>query len=333
MSSKLAPDDPRIFNQMVDLSVVIVNWNAKDFLLDCIQTIVDQTLQYSFEVIVVDNASSDGSAEAVRKRFPSVQIICNESNVGFAKANNIGIKRSTGGYICLVNSDIKLVHGCLDMMCDYMRKHPEVGLLGPQILNKDLSIQHSCSELPSLRSTLMHALALDKLFPRLRFFRTRFMNDFDYRSPRNVEVLSGCLLMARRDALEVVGLLDERFFFYKEDVDWSKRFNDAHWQVMFYPEPKAIHFGGGSSSLAPTRFRIEMERANLKYWQKHHSWLAQKLMIAFGLIHYWLRISGWSVTYLLKSGDKVTAKDMIKKNIACLCWLGGFKRSSTKKTA
>jgi GT2 family glycosyltransferase len=316
---------------MIDISVVIVNWNTKDFLLDCIQSIVDETLQHSFEVIVVDNGSSDGSLEAVRERFPYVKIIYNDSNMGFAKANNIGIGASKGEYICLVNSDIKLLHGCLDTMCDYMGRHREVGLLGPQILNKDLSIQASSAELPSLRSTLMQALALAKLFPRIRFCRTRFMSDFDHRSPRNVEVLSGCFLMARRDALQDVGLLDERFFIYKEDVDWSKRFRDARWQVMFYPEAKAIHYGGASSSLAPARFQIEMERANLQYWRKHHSWLAQEMIIAIGFIHYWLRICRWSVTYLFKRGRKVTARDMIKRDVSCLCWLGGFRRSGTKK--
>ena len=149
----------------IDLSIVIVNWNTKDLLLQCIQTIQQTTLEHSVEIIVVDNASVDGSAEAAR-RLPKVTVLCNENNLGFAAANNQGIRFSTGKYVCLVNSDVEVLELCLDRMCKYMDEHPEVGLLGPKVLNKDLTLQRSCAELPSVRNTVTQALMLDKVFPK-----------------------------------------------------------------------------------------------------------------------------------------------------------------------
>jgi GT2 family glycosyltransferase len=212
-----------------------------------------------------------------------------------------------------------------------MDEHPATGLLGPQILNKDLTLQPSCGELPSVRNSLMHALMLDKLFPQFRLCRNRFMNDFDHRTLRYVETLSGCFLMARREALTHVGLLDERFFFYAEDVDWCKRFHDAGWPLVFYPDAKAVHYGGASSAAAPAKFLIEMERANIQYWRKHHSWFADQIVTAISVAHYWLRILIWAMIYLVKPGRSGTAKQMIRKYTACACWLSGLSRLGSEK--
>jgi GT2 family glycosyltransferase len=315
---------------VIDVSVVIVNWNTKTLLLDCIRSLYDTTLTRRMEVIVVDNASTDGSVEAVEHCFPNVTMICNDMNLGFAKANNIGIGASSGKYVCLVNSDIKVLDGCIESMCAYMNTHPAIGLLGPQILNKDLSLQSSCGELPSVKSSLMQALMLDKLLPRLRYCRNRFMDDFDHRTLRHVETLSGCFLMARREALDQVGPLDERFFFYAEDVDWCKRFHNAGWPLVFYPGGRAIHYGGASSAAAPTKFLIEMERANMQYWRKHHSWIANQTVAAITIAHYWLRIWIWAMIYLFRPSSSI-ARHMIRKYIACACWLSGFDRIGHQK--
>ena len=308
---------------MVDVSIVIVNWNTKKLLLDCIGSILNVTLEHGVEVIVVDNGSHDGSSETVMARFPEVKVICNDSNLGFAKANNIGIRASTGRYICLVNSDIKVLEGCIESLCRYMDSRQEVGLVAPQILNGDLSIQVSCSELPSLRNSFVQAMFLDKLLPSISVCRPRFMNAFSHQSVLSVPVLSGCFQMARRKALNEVGLLDERFFIYKEDVDWCKRFCDAGWRVIFYPEAKAIHYGGASSSAAPAKFLIEMEKANRQYWKKHHTWLAQKIAAGISVTRFGLRLIGWTVTYLVKCGNSVNAKEMIRRYAACIHWLIG----------
>jgi GT2 family glycosyltransferase len=318
---------------MTDVSIVIVNWNTKNLLLDCIRSIRETNCTRSVEIIVVDNGSTDGSVEAVAHNFPQVIVIANQENQGFAKANNAGIRASRGRFVCLVNSDVEVLDGCLDAMCDYMDANRKVGLLGPKILNKDLTLQPSCGELPSLRNLLMQAFMLDKLCPGIRFCRNRFMNDFDHQTLRNVETLSGCFLMARREALEMVGLLDEQFFIYQEDVDWCKRFADGGWQVTFYPAAKAIHYGAASSAVAPARFMIEMERASLQYWGKHHSWLAQKMVATLSFAGYWLRICAWAATWALKRDRSLTAKHMMRKYVACLCWLGGVGPRSTSQSA
>jgi GT2 family glycosyltransferase len=305
---------------MNDVSVVIVNWNTKDLLVDCIQTILKTTIASNVEIIVVDNGSSDGSAAAAAK-LARVMVIRNETNMGFAAANNIGISASTGRFVCLVNSDVKVLEGCLDRMCQYMDEHPTVGLLGPRVLNKDLSLQRSCAELPTLWNVLTQALMLDKLFPWAPCFRARFMADFDHASERNVEVLSGCFLMARREAIGGVGLLDESFFIYKEDVDWCKRFGDCDWEVRFYPHASAIHYGGASSSVEPATFLIEMEKANLQYWRKHHSWIAYATARFMSLTYYWLRMCGWGLLYLVPRGNRIVNKQMMVRYAAGVRWL------------
>ena len=305
---------------MNHLSVVIVNWNTKDFLVDCIRTILKTTIENRVEIIVVDNGSRDSSPAAAGD-FEGVTVICNQRNLGFAAANNIGIRASTGKYVCLVNSDVKVLEGCLDRMCQYMEGHPKVGLLGPRVLNKDLSLQRSCAELPSVWNTLTQALMLDKLFPKVRCFRARFMGDFDHASERNVEVLSGCFLMARRKAIGEVGLLDERFFIYKEDVDWCKRFGEAGWRVRFYPQASAIHYGGASSLVAPAAFLIEMEKANLQYWRKHHTRIGYAATAVISLAYHWLRMCGWGLLYLLRPGNSILSRQMMVRYAACVRWL------------
>jgi GT2 family glycosyltransferase len=311
---------PDVQHQMPDLSIVIVNWNTKELLLKCIRTALDTTKLRSLEIIVVDNRSTDGSVEAVSS-MAEVKIIVNKKNLGFAAANNIGIRASTGKYVCLVNSDVEVLESCLDRMCHYMDEHPEVGVLGPLVLNRDMTLQRSCAELPSVWNTLTQALMLDKIFSRSRWSRSRFMTHFDHASTRNVEVLSGCFLMTRRSALESVGLLDEKFFIYKEDVDWCKRFAEAGWGLTFLPDAKIIHYGGASSSAAPVEFFIEMEKANLQYWHKHYGPVGYVSAALLGAVYYILRLGAWSVLYGCRGGNDVVSKRMIVRYSACLRWL------------
>ena len=197
--------------RMTDVSIIIVNWNTRELLLDCIRSLREETRERSMEIIVVDNHSSDGSPGAVRERFPSVEVIENDGNLGFAKANNIGIRRSTGRYVCLVNTDIVALDRCVERLAGYMDRHPEVGALGPRTVDEHGRLRRNCREFPSLRNTLAEALFLDRLFPRSRLFRGRVLHDFDFDATREVDVLSGCFLMVRREALEEVGLMDEAF--------------------------------------------------------------------------------------------------------------------------
>lgn len=298
---------------VIDLSVVIVNWNTKDLLLQCIASILEQTKESSLEIIVVDNNSTDGSQEAVKEAYPKVRLICNRENLGFAKANNIGILKSKGRYVCLVNSDIVALDQCLDKMRAYMDRQQKIGALGPKTVNEHFQLRKNAREFPSLRNLLCQALFLERLFPNTRLMRGRVIHNYDFDYTREVDVLSGCCLMLRREALEQVGLLDEIFFIYGEDVDWGKRFNASGWRTVLHPEAEAIHIGGASSSIQSLRFLKERLKADLKYWKKHHSFFAHWAYRMITIFHYGIRALGWFGVFLVKRTD--TSRNKLKSSL------------------
>ena len=306
---------------MIDISVIIVNWNTKALLLDCVASLYQATRESSLEIIVVDNASTDGSIDALRNSFPQVQIIMNEDNLGFAKANNIGIKKAQGRYVCLVNSDVKALEGVLDKMRLYMESHPEIGALAPKTFFGDMQIQKNCREFPTLRNIFCQEFFLNTLFPTVTFFRGRDMDRYDYKAVMEIEVLSGCFLMVRREVIAQVGTLDERFFFYSEDVDWCKRIHDAGWKLVHYPGAEAIHFGYGSSSSAPIRFQIEMLKANWQYWRKHKSMPECVLFWLIKFIGTLGRAAAWFAVSLVVSNKRPMAKVLAAANRKKMAWL------------
>ena len=250
----------------MDISIIIVNWNTKDLLAACLRTIQNQTLGYTYEIIVVDNGSEDGSQLIVRQEFPSVTLIENKLNLGFGKANNIGLQSAKGRYICFVNSDIEMVDGCLQILTQYMDDNLSVGISGPQILNTDLSIQDSCRKFPSLWRSFCTAFKLDTTFPASALLSGEHMMYFSHAEEIKPDYLVGCLLMARKTALDEVGSFDERFFIYAEEVDLAKRFWDSGWELAFVPQAKAVHHNAGSSSRDPLRFLLALQKSVFQYW-------------------------------------------------------------------
>lgn len=282
-------------NPPVDISVVIVNWNTRDMLLECVESLYAETRRAKLEIIVVDNASHDGSMDALAARFPGVVQIRNTANHGFSKANNQGLRIARGRYLCLVNSDVKALEGVLDRLMDYADAHPDVGLLAPRTVGRDMKLRRNCREYPTLRNSFCQAVFLDKLFPGVRAFRGRSLAEYDYKTAADIEVVSGCFLLIPRRALEQVGLLDERFFIYSEDVDWSRRYHNAGWKVIFYPGAEAIHYGGSSSSVEAIRFNIEKMKASLQYWHKHHGFFSTVLFWGTQWLGTFTRAAGLSV--------------------------------------
>ena len=311
---------------MVDISVIIVSWNTAQLLLGCLRSLTCGANRHPIEIIVVDNASTDGSPEAVQREFPNVTLIQNEMNLGFAKANNIGIRKCTGRYICLINSDVVVTEGCLDRMCAYMEQHPSIAVLGPQILNSDSTIQLSCREFPTLWNSLYRVMALDTIFPSWRLFGG-LMRYWGHDTTRCVDVLSGCFWMVRRKTLNEVGLLDEEFFMYSEDVDYCKRCSQKGWEIVYFPGAKAVHYGEASSSHSPTRFSLEMLKANLQYWRKHHSRPAQVVFLGICLFHQIRRVIQGTVLYLLKPSEKKNILVRTKASVAGALWLLGISSS------
>jgi GT2 family glycosyltransferase len=306
---------------IIDLSVVIVNWNTAELLVHCLESLRPAAKRHSMEIIVVDNASTDGSVDAVKKGFPDVKLIQSDTNLGFAKGNNLGISEAAGRYICLINSDVVASEGCLDQMCDYMDRHVSIGILGPKVLNADLTLQPSCRQFPTVWNTFCRALALDVLLPKSRLLGGFYMTFSRGDQVAQVDVLSGCFWMARRVAMDQIGLLDEGFFMYAEDVDYCKRSRLSGWDNVYFPEVQIVHFNGSSSARAPVRFLMENLKATQRYLGKYHGPVERALfLLAIFVLHARRSLSA-AVRCLLPSGEKQRSLTEMKANAACALWL------------
>ena len=303
------------------VSVVIVSWNATKYLEECLTSLRDARHPWPIEVIVVDNDSSDDSSAMVVRLFPDVILIQNSDNLGFSKANNIGIRRAKGQYIALVNSDVHVLENCLTQLVRYLEEEPSSGMVGPKIIGGDGKQQSSHRGFPKLWNMLCRAVALDRLLPNIPLFSGYLLSSKSLECATPVEILSGCFLVVRRSALEAVGLLDEAFFIYGEDMDWCKRFWRAERRVVFVPAAQAIHYGGASSSNAPLRFFVEMQRADLQYWRKHHSRTSVALYLAFCVLHHIVRILGHGLAAVMVAKQSASHIHRAKCSSVCLKWM------------
>lgn len=309
---------------VMDVSIVIVSWNTKKYMEECLTSLQAADGNLAVEIIVVDNASSDGTPDMIRAQFPGVRLIESGANLGFAGGNNIGLKEATGKYICLVNSDVNVPPDCLAKMYAYMDQHPDIGLLGPGMLRPDGRLHRSGMRFPKLWHVFLRALFLDSLFKGSHFFGGFLMRDFHFDSTRDIDVLNGWFWMTRCEALKQVGPLDDRFFMYAEDVDWCKRFQLAGWRIVFYPEARAVHYGGVSAKNQPSRFVLEMQRANLQFWKKYHGPLSVFVYMLVNCLGYAVRAAGWSVLYAVKPQVRARARVEVKQYLACLRWALSF---------
>ena len=211
----------------MDLSVVILNWNTCALLEKCLRSLVCQEGSIAFEVVVVDNASEDGSRKMVKELFPEVRLITNPTNIGFGAGNNVAIPESTGRYVFFLNSDTVVLEGALAAMVHHADTNPDIGILGPKLLNEDSSLQYSCRRYPNLGTGFFRNTPLGRLFPNNRFATDYLYKDWDHATPRDVDWVSGAALMIRRTLLDKIGGFDEDFFMYCEDVDLCWRANHA----------------------------------------------------------------------------------------------------------
>src|SRR5580698_6677035 len=204
----------------MDISVVIVGWNAKHYLELCLESLVAAPPRRSMEILVVDNASSDGTSEMIEARFPDVKLIRSNENLGFAKGNNVAIRQCRGRYIALVNPDVIVLPGCLDALADFLDQNPKVGDVGPRVLNPDGTLQSSCRQFPTLWNNFCSATSLASIFKSSRIFAGEHMFFFPHDRTLAVDVVVGCFSMIRRETFEEVGRLDKDLFMYGDDVDW-----------------------------------------------------------------------------------------------------------------
>ena len=285
---------------MLDLSIIIVNWNGKDLLRKCLQCVEATVKKVSYETYVVDNASTDGSQDVVRQEFPTVKLIANKDNVGFATANNQAMKVAEGRYVLLLNSDAFVDANTLDAVVQFMDEHPEAGMSSCKLLYEDRSLQRSCATFPTLATEFFIALGLDKLFPKSKVFGKYLMTDWDYNTTRQVDVIMGAFMLVRRELITKIGMMDEAFFMYSEEVDWCYRFKTAGAKVFFYPDVTCVHLWGGSSKAVKVESLLRLYRARVQFFRKHYGRLSAfcyKIILGFNAL---VRVGPGALYYLTR---------------------------------
>jgi len=291
----------------MDVSIIIVTWNSSSLIGECLDSIYSHKGKLKFEILVVDNNSQDATRDIIREFYPQVLFIENKENLGYARANNQGIECSVGKYVLLLNPDVSLLDNALLDLFLYMEKHPEAGAIGPQLLNPDGTIQPSCREFPGFLTLIYDVLGLSFLFPKSKFFASWRMGYFDHDSSREVDQPMGSALMLRRRALKQIGLMDEEFFMFFNDVDLCYRLKKANWKIYFYPEARAYHLLGASTKRVKSRMIYLSHRGYYKFLKKHRTKkMDQILLIPFLVLLYIgvvIRIIALKIKNLFKSSE------------------------------
>ncbi|TGD61194.1 glycosyltransferase family 2 protein [Tabrizicola sp. WMC-M-20] len=299
------------------VSVIIVNWNTRDILRDCLASVRAQT-RARHEVIVIDNASRDGSAEMVATEFPDVRLVANTDNRGFAGANNQGLAIAHGANLLLLNPDTLIIDSAIDRMLDWLAAHPDVGCVGCQVLEGPGVIQQTCFADPTPLRLMVVELGLHRLgTPALA---RPFYRDWDRTTEREVDVVSGMFMLLPRAVFTAVGPLDPAFFVYAEEADWCRRIRAAGWRCVFAPVAQIIHLDGGSKSTAQIkpRMHVQMQKSHLIYARKHHGpggyALVKGLFVGSALTR-------WAMFGLLaRLRCDETSEARVRLSRAALCW-------------
>ena len=289
----------------IDLSIIIVNWNTKELVHRCIQSIIHHTKELVYEIIVVDNHSDDGSMEVIREHFQTVLLISNKENVGFAKAHNRGIRRAQGRYILLLNSDTYIDHNAFAGIVRYMDSHPEYGILSPKIVTPE-KLPYPMRIYP-----LTPLLSLLKILNLYFFYREYIPNDSS--QPIETQVVGGSCMLIRREVIDTVGYLEERFFLYNEEDDYCRRILRRGWKIIFNPQSHIIHLHGMSTRKKGIYERVQVEgyKSDLYFFGKYYSrWTSFLLKRAYQLT-FILRIGRACVDFLRPSLRNESVREVV----------------------
>jgi GT2 family glycosyltransferase len=295
----------------MDLSIIIVNRNTKGLLLDCVDSVYKTVPPLSFEAIVVDNASTDGSIDALKSSFPGVVIVENAKNLGFARANNQAIRRSAGRFVALLNTDTILTPGALGTIVKFMESDGRIGISGGQLLNGDGTLQNSIANIPTLATELLNKSLLKLLFPkRYPGKNTRFER------PTEVESIIGACMVASRQAIDRVGPLDESFFFFFEETDWCLTMKKNGLLVFFHPHARIYHLQGQTARKNLAAARVEYWKSRYIFFRKHYS-LLSNIVLKAGLL---LRLCVSIVLQIPASAVSAKTRDKLAVSFHLLNW-------------
>jgi GT2 family glycosyltransferase len=282
------------------LSIVILCWNDRDVIANCLRSIYSGTQTSDFEVIVSDNGSTDGSPEYIRACFPRVRVIENGANLRFAKGNNVGIRAAVGDYIWVLNPDTLIPNGTLDKMIEFADAHPEAGAFGCTVLNSDGTYQESARPFPSLFGDCLAALYLRPLAHLSPWFISDTYTSWHGNSERKVDWLSGCSILLRGDLIKSLGGFDSQFFYYYEDVDLCRRVWNAGYPVLFTPRATITHLGGQSTRRSPLTFQCDSQITRYRYFYKHFGRRAARQSRWVAILSFLLRWAGYRVVQALR---------------------------------
>lgn len=320
----MIPTARKSVNPYPDISVVIVNYRTPEWTRKAVASVLNHCSTVSTEIFVVDNGSGDGSAEAMRSCWGGrVIVIENKRNVGFAVANNQAMRQAQGRFYLLLNSDAELVGEALERMLTYAESHPNVGIMGCNVVGSDGRQQASCWRPYGLAYLISRAFNLYRLLPDGWFGTT---NIEEYGKPATtcaVDVVSGCVMLVRADAAKKVGLFDERYFMYCEDMDWCTQMRASGYEVHYFAEATVRHYGGGTSAEMHTPMSVEQSRSTMKYLLKQRGWATACLGNLLMLLFFAFRLPLWHLYWLIKSQRK-KASVKIKSYWSCLFWHLGW---------
>jgi len=254
----------------MDLSIVIVNWNVRDFLEKCLRSVYAFTQGLEYEIFVVDNASTDGSVEMVRALFPGVRVIACVANLGFSAANNLAMKQALGAHVAMLNPDTELTGNAFKDMIEYSRSRGGAVCVAPRLTYADGSLQPSCRHFPTLFTDLMTKLYLDSLFPRSVFFNRYKMGMWPHDREREVDQPYGACLLFRAADLRRLGYMDERYFMYYDEVDLCYRFARAGGKILYLPRFSIIHYANRSSNQAADECHRWKTQSQMLFYRKHY---------------------------------------------------------------
>ena len=254
----------------MSISIIIVNYNASRLLKDCIDSIYREATTVPFDIWVADNDSTDTSVPMVRQNFPHVNLIENKENVGFAKANNQAIKKCTGDYILLLNPDTIVLQNAVEKTVDFMDENSTIGICGCKVLNEDGTLQFACRRsIPTPGVAFFRLTGLSRLFPNSKVMAKYNLTYLNPNEANEVDAVSGAFLMVRKQVVDNIGTLDERFFMYGEELDWCLRTKKAGWKVMYYPDAEIIHYKGECSKHNSRKAAFEFYRSMYLFHKKH----------------------------------------------------------------
>lgn len=275
----------------MDVSIVIVSWNVKKLLKECLHSIYHQDTNLSYEAFVVDNNSHDESAEMVSREFPQVHLIQNKKNRGFSFACNQAIEKSTGATVLLLNPDVQINSSALEDSYRYMKENSDVGICGSHIIHPDGTTQHSVRSFPDLVSHILILLKLHNFFPNLPALKKYFRNDFDYTKTQAVDQVMGAFFLIRRELINAIGMLDTHFYIWYEEVDYCKRARDAGFVTHYFAQANVVHYKGESfKQVSAIRKQLILNRSILYYFYKNRPLLEYILILALYPISLFLAV-------------------------------------------